>query len=175
MGKRKKSDDHTPRFDVYHATPASLGGSSRAGGTGTGTGGAAADDSLIICTCIENRAFEVGIAAIDLKSNSMSLTQLGDNQDFSSTLAMMESYDPVEIIVHDKSRGSKLRATLERHLVDGRGEIVTIERQLFNDTDGLQFLKDEDLCVLVNVRALRLMLRALSQLLHHNSGFRRGF
>ena len=81
MSCKRKAGAVGPRFDVWHHTPTSLGSSAACEG---------ANDSLFVCTCIENRAFEVGIAALDLKSNSMMLTQLGDNQSYSSTLAMME-------------------------------------------------------------------------------------
>lgn len=85
---KRKADALGPRFDVWHSTPAST---ARSNGTGGSTAGGA-NDSLFVCACIENRAFEVGIAALDLKSNSMMLTQLGDSRDqnYSSTLAMMD-------------------------------------------------------------------------------------
>ena len=94
MSRRRKADAALgPRFDVYHATPATASSRSRSRGGGSSTAGTAAtgaSDSLFVCSLIENRAFEVGIAAIDLKSNSMMLTQLGDSQNYSATLAMME-------------------------------------------------------------------------------------
>jgi hypothetical protein len=88
MSRKRKAGAGGPRFDVWHhTTPASLSYSTAGGSS---TAGAGASDSLFVCACIENRAFEVGIAAFDLHSNSMRLTQLGDNQSYSSTLAMME-------------------------------------------------------------------------------------
>ena len=87
MSRKRGADAIGPRFGVWHhATPASIGAST----AGVSTTGSGANDSLFVCACIENRAFEVGIAALDLKSNYMMLTQLGDNQSYSATLAMME-------------------------------------------------------------------------------------
>ncbi len=59
--------------------------------------------------------------------------------------------DPVEIVMHDRSRGSTLRDTVEAHLEDGHAQVVTIERKYFSDIEGMQFLKNNDLCVLTNV------------------------
>lgn len=59
--------------------------------------------------------------------------------------------DPVEIVMHDRSRGSTLRDTIEAHLEDAQAQVVTIERKYFSDVEGMQFLKTRDLCVLTNV------------------------
>lgn len=59
--------------------------------------------------------------------------------------------EPVEIVVHDRSRSSSLRNAIETHVEDGRAQIVTIERKYFSDVEGMQFLKDDKLCVLTNV------------------------
>lgn len=53
--------------------------------------------------------------------------------------------------MHDRSRGSTLRDTVEAHLEDGHAEVVTIERKYFSDIEGMQFLNNHDLCVLTNV------------------------
>ena len=50
--------------------------------------------------------------------------------------------------MHDRSRSSKLREAVEAHLADGRGQVVHIERKFFCDTDGMAFLKNDELCVL---------------------------
>ena len=59
--------------------------------------------------------------------------------------------DPVEIVMHDRSRGSTLRDAVAAHLEDGNAQVVTIERKYFSDIQGMQLLKNEALCVLTNV------------------------
>jgi DNA mismatch repair ATPase MutS len=131
--KRQKSSV-TPRFDIFNTPAGSVGGSttrttSTAAGT-TGTTGAS--DTIFIAAIIENRAFEVGIAAIDLRSNHMMLTQVGDNQNYSATMSMLATYDPAELIISSKARGTKLLSTVQTALP---GVSVTdIERKYFNDT-----------------------------------------
>ena len=93
VGGRQRTQG-APRYDVYEGTPGSVF-STRSTGTSNRTGA----DTLYICAVVENRACEVGIAAIDLRTNHMMLTQVGDSQTYTSTLAMLAIYDPKDIVM----------------------------------------------------------------------------
>jgi DNA mismatch repair ATPase MutS len=142
----RKRPAQGPKYDMYSSsvTPGHAS-TARTGSTATGTG----NDMLCVCSLIENRAFEVGLAAIDLHSNHMMLTQLGDNQNYSATLAMLAQYDPTEIVVSNRARPSKLAKTVQAQLPSAT--LADIERKYFSDTDGMLLFKNTELTVLTNV------------------------
>ena len=140
-GGRGSSARPTPAYSVQDGTPGSV--------RSPRPGAAASADSLFIVSLVENRATEVGIAALDLNTNSMYLTQIGDNTTYASTLAMLTVYNPKEVLVSGNARQTKLTRTVRAALPDTT--LSDIERKYFSDTEGMLLFRDEQACVLVSV------------------------
>ena len=143
--RKRARVDTSSRYELFE-TPAAAPRS--VGSTATG------DTPIFLAALVENRAFEVGIACIELRSNHMMLTQVGDNQNYSSTLAMLAQYSPAEIIISNKARTTKLGRLL--HAAMPHCTLADIERKYFNDTDGMAFFNDADRVVLHNVTSKEL-------------------
>ena len=63
---------------------------------------------------------------------------------------MMATYDPVEIVMSDRTRqANKLREAFKKQ--QSSSALVDIERRYFSDTEGMLFLKNPELVVLGNV------------------------
>eukprot|EP01052_Picozoa_sp_SAG31_P019662 SAG31_NODE_1445_length_8320_cov_3.454081_3_plen_133_part_00 len=111
--KRRETPSTTSESRYAVFTDATPGGRSAPAQTPRSHAGS---DTLFIVSLVENRANEVGMAALDLKTNHMHLTQVSDNSAYSSTLAMLTMYSPKEVLVSGNARQTKLTCTVRTAL-----------------------------------------------------------
>ncbi|RHZ86046.1 hypothetical protein Glove_55g65 [Diversispora epigaea] len=109
--------------------------------TRVGRGG---ESHSFVVAVIEGRgiASEVGMCFIDLRTSESILSQISDSQTYVKTLHKMNIYDPAEILLSVTSvepSKSKLCKILEDNLPFAT--IVPIGRKYFNDSIGLNYIK----------------------------------
>ncbi|GBC10104.1 hypothetical protein RclHR1_09340003 [Rhizophagus clarus] len=102
------------------------------------------DNHSFLVAMIEGRgvATEVGMCFIDLRTSECILSQIADSQTYVKTLHKLNLYNPVEIVLSvtaiEPSK-SKLCKILEDNM--SMVSIVPIGRKYFNDTIGLNYIK----------------------------------
>uniref|UniRef100_A0A0E0AJS1 DNA mismatch repair proteins mutS family domain-containing protein n=1 Tax=Oryza glumipatula TaxID=40148 RepID=A0A0E0AJS1_9ORYZ len=105
-----------------------------AAGAGGG-GGGGGDRSSIVIGLIENRAKEVGVAAFDLRSASLHLSQYIETScSYHNTKTLLHFYDPMVAIVPPNK-------TAADGMV-GVSELITMARGCFDDTKGAVMVKN---------------------------------
>lgn len=96
-------------------------------------------DAAFLLAIIENRAREVGIACINMKSFEISLIQYVDNTNYMHTLSVIYAWDPIEIIMCKTAEESPLKSRISSHL-SGFG-ITYVLRKAFDEVKG------EEICM----------------------------
>ncbi|XP_078442828.1 MUTS-like protein 4 isoform X2 [Wolffia australiana] len=104
-----------------------------------------ADRSSFIVGLIENRAKEVGVAAFDLRSASLHLSQyIEASRSYQNTKTLLHFYDPLTIIVSPNKMAADGMIGVSE-LVDKQytsNKKVIMPRSCFDDTKGSIILKD---------------------------------
>ncbi|KAK4262585.1 hypothetical protein QN277_028129 [Acacia crassicarpa] len=103
-----------------------------------------AESSSIVVGLIENRAKEVGLAAFDLRSASLHLSQyIETSNSYQNTKTLLHFYDPIVIIIPpNKSAPNSTAGVTE--LIDrfyGALKKVVLARGFFDDTKGAMLIK----------------------------------
>ncbi|XP_051216073.1 DNA mismatch repair protein MSH4 isoform X3 [Lolium perenne] len=116
-----------------------------AGGGGAGCIVVAGDRSSFVTGLIENRAKEVGVAAFDLRSASLHLSQYIETScSYQNTKTLLHFYDPMVVIVPpNKTAADGMVGVSE--LVDKNypsNKKVTMARGCFDDTKGAVMVKN---------------------------------
>ncbi|KAI9076551.1 hypothetical protein K1719_041537 [Acacia pycnantha] len=103
-----------------------------------------AESSSVVVGLIENRAKEVGLAAFDLRSASLHLSQyIETSNSYQNTKTLLHFYDPIVIIIPpNKSAPNSTGGVTE--LIDrffGALKKVVLARGFFDDTKGAMLIK----------------------------------
>ncbi|XP_010933638.1 DNA mismatch repair protein MSH4 [Elaeis guineensis] len=108
-------------------------------------GGGGGDRSSFVIGLIENRAKEVGVAAFDLRSASLDLSQYIETScSYQNTRTLLHFYDPMVIIVPpiklapDSMAG--VSELVDKHYTSHKK--ITISRGFFDDTKGAMLVKN---------------------------------
>jgi DNA mismatch repair protein MSH4 len=126
----------TPRsarsgYDLSFTSPRS--GSNKS--TSSETNSTPGRKSMFLVSLIDNRAREVGFAAMNLRSSDIFLTQFVENStSYSNTCNMLNVYDPVEIIIPNTLAASKIALTISQTFQNAKTTYVA--RKLYNETKG---------------------------------------
>ncbi|WJX55065.1 MutS protein msh4 [Trifolium repens] len=103
------------------------------------------EGSSFIVSIIENRAKEVGLAAFDLRSASLHLSQyIETSSSYQNTKTLLHFYDPIVIIVPPNKSPSSSTSTVTE-LVDryyGSVKKAVLSRGCFDDTKGAILIKN---------------------------------
>uniref|UniRef100_A0A0E0LKR4 DNA mismatch repair proteins mutS family domain-containing protein n=1 Tax=Oryza punctata TaxID=4537 RepID=A0A0E0LKR4_ORYPU len=138
-----------PRLPASDSTVAELGAAEMEGdaaGAGDGGGGGGGGDrSSIVIGLIENRAKEVGVAAFDLRSASLHLSQYIETScSYHNTKTLLHFYDPmVAIVPPNKTAADGMVGVSElvgKHLPANKK--ITMARGCFDDTKGAVMVKN---------------------------------
>jgi DNA mismatch repair protein MSH4 len=89
---------------------------------------------------------EIGMASVDMRRPELVLSQFSDSQSYVKVMTKLQILNPLEIIVPNTvcdSSKSQLVTILGDHYSDV--SITTVQRKYFNETKGLQYIKQ--LCV----------------------------
>lgn len=81
----------------------------------------------------ENHAREIGIAALQIDTAEVLITQIADNPVYSTALTLIYGFDPMEIYVSNTLEGSLLVRKIQKQLDI---EVHFLSRALFNETTG---------------------------------------
>ncbi|TVU03160.1 hypothetical protein EJB05_51318 [Eragrostis curvula] len=116
-----------------------------AGGDGGGGGGGGGDRSSFVIGLIENRAKEVGVAAFDLRSASLHLSQYIETScSYHNTKTLLHFYDPMVLIVPpNKTAADGMVGVSElvgKHYPANKK--ITMARGCFDDTKGSVMVKN---------------------------------
>ncbi|KAL2348173.1 hypothetical protein Fmac_002173 [Flemingia macrophylla] len=102
------------------------------------------ESSSFVVAIIENRAKEVGLAAFDLRSASLHLSQyIETSSSYQNTKTLLHFYDPIVIIIPPNKSASNSTAAVTE-LVDrfyGSVKKVVLARGCFDDTKGAILIK----------------------------------
>ncbi|KAJ8319978.1 hypothetical protein KUTeg_001565 [Tegillarca granosa] len=106
--------------------------------------------TLIILAIVEGRGLargEVGMSSIDLKNPELKLSQFSDTQSYVKTVTKLQMLSPLEIIMPNTSCEGGNITKLFQLICDQfqATNLSTVQRKYFNETRGLQYLKQ--LCV----------------------------
>ncbi|XP_027359804.1 DNA mismatch repair protein MSH4 [Abrus precatorius] len=103
------------------------------------------ESSSFVVGIIENRAKEVGLAAFDLRSASLHLSQyIETSSSYQNTKTLLHFYDPIVIIIPPNKLASKSTVAVT-DLVDrfyGSVKKVVLARGCFDDTEGAILIKN---------------------------------
>ncbi|KAK7406282.1 hypothetical protein VNO78_07905 [Psophocarpus tetragonolobus] len=103
------------------------------------------ESSSFVIGIIENRAKEVGLAAFDLRSASLHLSQyIETSSSYQNTKTLLHFYDPIVIIIPPNKLASNSMAAVSE-LVDrfyGSVKKVVLARGCFDDTKGAILIKN---------------------------------
>ncbi|CAI7779473.1 unnamed protein product, partial [Closterium sp. NIES-53] len=99
------------------------------------------DDSHVVVALIENRAREVGLTALDLRSATLHLNQyIESSKSYQNTLTLLQYFKPSEIIVParmaDLAEGIGGAMALASHSAFAAARKVTLARGCFDDVKG---------------------------------------
>ncbi|CEM01236.1 unnamed protein product [Vitrella brassicaformis CCMP3155] len=90
---------------------------------------------------IENRAKEVGVAAMDMTSLEIELLQFSDNHTYLQTVRTLLTYFPSELVLCKTAEGSRLHeAIVENHDLE-EAKIQFIARRYFDENGGAASVK----------------------------------
>lgn len=84
----------------------------------------------------ENRAREVGMAALNIKSHEIHITQFADSQHYSYTLELVHAFSPTTIVLPSTGRDSSLHKAILNSFPDV--PVLFTERKYYNETQGLK-------------------------------------
>lgn len=106
--------------------------------------------SSIIVAIVEGRGLakgEIGLASLDLKCPFLILSQFSDTQTYVKTITKLQILQPIEIIVPNTACENGTMTKLLKLINDQfqNTSISTVQRKYFNETRGLQYVKQ--LCV----------------------------
>ena len=91
---------------------------------------------LRVVAVLENRAHEVGVAALDLGAPALFLSQSAETACFTNTLTLLQQHAPdVVITCSSAGTGSRLTQLLDK-LFAGAARLVSLPRSSFDDTRG---------------------------------------
>ncbi|XP_034580449.1 DNA mismatch repair protein MSH4 isoform X3 [Setaria viridis] len=115
------------------------------GGGGHGGGGGGGEGSSFVIGLIENRAKEVGVAAFDLRSAALHLSQyIETSRSYHNTKTLLHFYDPMVVIVPpNKTAADGMVGVSElvgKHYPANKK--VTMARGCFDDTKGAVMVKN---------------------------------
>ncbi|RDX85856.1 DNA mismatch repair protein MSH4, partial [Mucuna pruriens] len=103
------------------------------------------ESSSFVVGIIENRAKEVGLAAFDLRSASLHLSQyIETSSSYQNTKTLLHFYDPIVIIIPPNKLASNSTAAVTE-LIDrfyGSVKKVVLARSSFDDTKGAILIKN---------------------------------
>ncbi|XP_057449791.1 DNA mismatch repair protein MSH4 isoform X1 [Lotus japonicus] len=102
------------------------------------------ESSSFVVGIIENRAKEVGIAAFDLRSASLHLSQyIETSSSYQNTKTLLHFYDPIVIIVPPNKSASNSTAAVTDFIDRFYGSVkkVVVARCCFDDTKGAILIK----------------------------------
>ncbi|KAL5005729.1 hypothetical protein ScPMuIL_016887 [Solemya velum] len=107
-------------------------------------------NSSVIVAIVEGRGLakgEVGMASLDLKSPILTLSQFSDTTTYVKTITKLQILQPLEIILPNTACENGTMTKLFKLLNDQyqHTNISTVQRKYFNETKGLQYVKQ--LCV----------------------------
>ena len=89
-----------------------------------------------VVAVLENRAHEVGVAALDLGAPALFLSQSAETACFTSTLTLLQQHAP-DIVLTCSSTGTGSRLTqLLSKLFGSTARLVALPRSSFDDTRG---------------------------------------
>lgn len=101
------------------------------------------ESSSFVIAIIENRAKEVGLAALDLRSASLHLSEyIETSSSYQNTRTLLHFYDPIVIIIPPNKLASNSTAAVTE-LVDrfyGSVKKVVLARGCFDDTKVFLFM-----------------------------------
>uniref|UniRef100_K1PAT4 MutS-like protein 4 n=1 Tax=Magallana gigas TaxID=29159 RepID=K1PAT4_MAGGI len=107
-------------------------------------------NSAVIVAIVEGRGMargEIGLASIDLRSPTLNLSQFSDTQTYVQTMTKLHRCQPVEIIMPNTACENGAMTKLFKLVTHQfqNSNVSTVQRKYFNETKGLQFVKQ--LCV----------------------------
>eukprot|EP00941_MAST-03F_sp_MAST-3F-sp1_P003722 g3722.t1 len=121
----------------------------------------------------QSRAFEVGLAAIDLSDQTtVKLSQLADNRNFTKTLALLQALNPRVVLVPDTLLQGTLVSSIERFFKEV--EVIPCQRKFFNEANGADLVaKHGANAVETDLKTKYLPLASLSCLIQHTEEYER--
>ncbi|XP_065062866.1 mutS protein homolog 4-like [Rhopilema esculentum] len=104
-------------------------------------------DASTLVAIVEGRGLakgEIGMAAIDLKGSEMTLFQFSDGASYMRLLTKLNILSPIEILMPSTACENGKMATLFDLLRERypNTNLTTVQRRYFNETAGLQYIKD---------------------------------
>lgn len=91
--------------------------------------------TMFVVALIDNRAREMGIAAMNLKSTELFLTQFTENSSSYNNLCnMIHIYEPIEIILPNTLAESKISTIILQAFQNSK--VTHVARKFFNETKG---------------------------------------
>lgn len=96
-------------------------------------------DAVYILALNENRTKEVGIAAINLKSPVVSLSQYCDSHTYMHTMTSILIYQPTEVLLPNTALDTELYAQIKNQFPSI--SIVTIARKYFSESKGTLLIR----------------------------------
>ncbi|KAL0486176.1 DNA mismatch repair protein MutS [Acrasis kona] len=122
-----------------------------------------------IVSLIDNRAKDIGIAAINLKSSDIYLTQFSENSaTYSNTYNMIQLYNPDEVLLPNSLSETKLSDMIQSKFANKK--ITNIARKFYNEVKGSVLIKElavSDHTIESEVASKYLSISAASALLQY--------
>ncbi|KAG3183172.1 DNA mismatch repair protein [Phytophthora cactorum] len=116
--------------------------SSRGGSRGSTSTEIESRSSFLIVAVAENRAREIGICAIDLVAPyELLLWTVIDSHSYLDTVALLQAYQPVEILVVETSKSRKINEEISKRFAGSSCRVVPLARKYFNQTKGAEDIK----------------------------------
>ncbi|KAG3164895.1 DNA mismatch repair protein [Phytophthora idaei] len=116
--------------------------SSRGGSRGSTSTEIESRSSFLIAAVAENRAREIGICAIDLVAPyELLLWTVIDSHSYLDTMALLQAYQPVEILVVETSKSRKINEEISKRFAGSSCRVVPLARKYFNQTKGAEDIK----------------------------------
>ncbi|KAL5248605.1 hypothetical protein ACHWQZ_G017698 [Mnemiopsis leidyi] len=113
--------------------------------TSTSMSTPAQPDTLILVAVVQGRGHaknDIGIASIDMKSPSISLSQYSDTATFVRTLTKLNILSPVEIIFPSTVTDAGGQSELYKLVTEATScPITSVQRKYFNESLGVQYIK----------------------------------
>ncbi|XP_071961365.1 mutS protein homolog 4-like [Antedon mediterranea] len=146
LGQFSSANNHTPGYSRL-TTPgtASSMQSSRSTPrqtTSSSTTPVVPNHKTVIIAIVEGRGLaqgEIGMASIDLKQSHLMLSQFSDSQTYVKVMTKLAILQPLEIIMPGTASETKLFKLITEHYQET--STSTVHRRYFNETKGLQYIK----------------------------------
>ena len=99
-----------------------------------------------IAVVFENRMRQVGIASIDmLRTYTIDLLQISDNQSYTQTMAFLQLLDPVDVVLcnsqHDRLLFRKIQEHFASEANSSSAQVSAIHRKFFDEVEGEEAMK----------------------------------